>query len=41
MTQVPLVVSGLWHGTSLLDLAGLYARPFFVFARNRRRAAAL
>lgn len=26
--QCPLAVSGLWHGSSLLDLAGQFARPF-------------
>lgn len=27
---VPLAVSGLWHGSSLLDLAGPCARPLFL-----------
>lgn len=30
MTEVPLVMSGLWHDTSLLDLAGHLPGLFFV-----------
>lgn len=30
MTEVPLVMSGLWHDTSLLDLAG-HSPGLFLF----------